>query len=143
MANEPDALILLFKSGDGEESVFIEDNGRVAYAYIMDAAGEICGDVWLYNRCGAPEEPEWTSPDGFPLANARHYVKPDADFALPTSPSDFSVRWSRADDRRPVAEILIRGRLLARLACGIRPGWCALAAQDGPLATVLVEDVPG
>ncbi|ABQ33968.1 MAG: hypothetical protein EKK32_21005 [Bradyrhizobiaceae bacterium] len=32
-------------------TIVVEDNGRVAYAYWLDAEGAIRGDVWLYNRC--------------------------------------------------------------------------------------------
>lgn len=140
MAHDPDGLVLHLKSSDGHDALLIEDNGRVAYAYILDDAGDICGEVWLYNRCAAPDEPEWSSPDKLPFANPKGYVRTDAGFELPTSASDFSVRWSRADDGGCQAEILIRDRLVARLTRGGRPGWCVLAAQDGPLARMLAED---
>jgi hypothetical protein len=39
-------------------SVIIEDDGRVAYAYLMKDEN-IIGDVWLYNQLDAPENTNW------------------------------------------------------------------------------------
>jgi hypothetical protein len=138
--NEPDGLVLLFKPSDGDQSLLIEDNGRVAYAYLIDSTGNICAQVWLYNRCPAPDEPEWTAPDMLPFANARFYVRTDIDIPLPTSASDFSVVWQGASDGAYQADIRIGDHMLARLTPNVTPGWCVLAAQDGPLAKMLVAD---
>jgi hypothetical protein len=139
---EPDGLILQFKPADGDETVFIEDNGRVAYAYLMDDAGTVCSDVWLYNRCAAPDEPEWTSPEKLPFANSRAYVRTDAGLELPSSTSDFFVHWGRDSSGLVHADVRICDRLVARLVPGVKPGWALLAMQDGPLARVLAEEPP-
>ena len=55
-------ILLQFRSPDPRYSVVIEDDGRVAYAYLLHD-DEIVGDVWLYNHGPAPAEPEWRSPD--------------------------------------------------------------------------------
>ena len=55
-----------FPASDGKCAVVIEDDERVGYAYLIDSRGEICGDVWLYNRCPAPAEPEWNDPGNDP-----------------------------------------------------------------------------
>ena len=139
--NEPDGLVLLFKPESGGESVLIEDNGRVAYAYLLDGTGTICAQVWLYNRCVAPDEPEWTSSQTPPFANARGYVRTDIDIPLPTASDDFSVRWQNASGDAYHADIWIGGNIVARLAPGVTPGWSVLAAQDGPLARAPVTNL--
>ena len=73
----------------GYSAVF-EDDGKVAYAYLLDD-GRIVADVWLYNRAAG----------------------------------------------QITLHVLIRGQLHATLAPGTKPGWCKLAAKDGPLASVL------
>lgn len=40
---------------DKEHFLIIEDNGRVAYAYLLKNE-KIIGDVWLYNRCVSPKK---------------------------------------------------------------------------------------
>src|SRR5437879_1011930 len=52
--SEPTGFVRRIFSENCKRSVLIEDNGRVGYAYLFDADGQICGDVWLYNRCSAP-----------------------------------------------------------------------------------------
>ncbi|MEO0912171.1 MAG: hypothetical protein AAFY59_04175 [Pseudomonadota bacterium] len=115
-------------------SVVFEDDGRVAYAYLLDGNDRIVGDVWLYNRCVAPLEPEWISPDGMPFANPVGYAREDAGFLPVEEIGDVSVSWSAA----PVAAVVhLRGARFARLMEGSKPGWCVLALKDGPLARVM------
>lgn len=114
----------------------IEDDGRVGYAYLLDSHGRICGDVWLYNRVGAPKEPEWSDRDKAPFTNPEAYVEADSGFSPPTTPGDFSVEWAESS-AIPEASIFIRRQLAAKLVAGARPRWSALAKKDGPLAKVL------
>lgn len=130
-----------FPSPDDAWAVVFEDNGRVAYAYLFDESSRIHGDVWLYNRCPAPAEPEWTSPTLLPFANPQAYARALAPDELPASADEVAVQWYEGvEGWEP--EILVRGRRLARLAVGANPGWSALAIIDGPLALVWDEDVP-
>jgi hypothetical protein len=50
-----------FQRGDWE--VIVEDDDRVAYAYLV-REGRIIADVWLYNRLLAPWRPPWNEPGG-------------------------------------------------------------------------------
>lgn len=116
-------------------SVEFEDNGRVAYGYILDCSQEIVGDVWLYNRCTTPTVPEWTSPDLLPFANPQAFVDETQVPLLPRSEQEITFIWRAGD---PVeVDILLRGRLLGRLRPGAKPGWAVAAGKDGPLAKVL------
>jgi hypothetical protein len=124
-----------FSSDNGDCDVWIEDDGRVGYAYILDAQGKICGDVWLYNRAPAPPDFEQSDQEAGPR-NPAPYVNADVHFALPSSADDFSVDWMQQGSTA-FARVFIRDRLAALLAKGTRPGWSALAKRDGPVAKVL------
>jgi hypothetical protein len=124
-----------FPSPDDAWAVVFEDNGRVAYAYLFDDASRIRADVWLYNRCAAPAEPEWTNPLSMPFANPQRHARDLPPDWLPASADDVAVQWYEgAEGWEP--EILVRGQRLARLAVGANPGWSMLATLDGPLALV-------
>jgi hypothetical protein len=113
--------------------LWIEDDGRACYAYILDADGEISGEVWLYNRGPAPEGFE--DARGEPPRNPKVFVA-DAPFALPKSADDFSAQWAYAGGVL-YARVLIRKEIVAILAPETNPGWSVLAKKDGPVAKVL------
>lgn len=132
---ESNGFTYKISSKDGKTALVIEDDGRVAYAYLVDAGGQICADVWLYNRCPTPTEPEWFDREKAPFANPVPFAARDLlDFTLPSSIADLSVTWER-DGR---AKIFIHRKLAAILVDGAKPGWSVLANKDGPLAKVLV-----
>ena len=120
-------------------SVVVEDDGRVCYAYFLSAAGEVLADVWLYNRCKAPAEPEWTDRERAPFANPSDFVLGAPDFELPETSTDIGFMWSRNERGEACATILSRGRVVGKLHAGSKPGWARAAAKDGPLAKVLLE----
>ena len=115
-------------------SVMFEDDGRVAYAYILDPDGNIVGDVWLYNRCAAPAEPEWHDKSQLPFANPASFVRGEARIKPVSNVCDVSVQWKLMDDGQPRANILIRNHLAGVLSNGSKPGWSTQASRNGPLA---------
>jgi hypothetical protein len=115
-------------------SVMIEDDGRVCYAYLISAEEQIVGDVWLCNRCDAPDKPEWTDRDKAPYANPERFSRPDTGFPLPDDESDISIQWSVDEAERRSADVLTDGLLIGRLREGEKPGRARAAAKDGPLA---------
>jgi hypothetical protein len=133
-------LAATFPSGDGRCSIEFEDDGRVGYAYFVNAEGRIVGDVWLYNRCPTPEEPEWVDADadGAPFANPSAYVRCHAEFALPSSVADITVDWMFRRDGC-WARVFIGQKLAGVIKDGAQPGWALLAKKDGPCALVLKE----
>ena len=131
-----DGFTARFVSPFDESAVIIEDNGRVAYAYMLDSDGTICSDVWLYNRCPTPVEPEWHEPANLPFANPASFVNESSRFTSPESARDFIVAWDEAGGLL-VAKILLRDDYFARLEAGAKPGWSTLASKDGPLAQML------
>ncbi|WP_375157246.1 hypothetical protein [Bradyrhizobium sp. RDT46] len=86
--NCTDGFVAKFVSPFDESAVIIEDDGKVAYAYMLDRNGKICSDVWLYNRCPAPIEPEWHDAANLPFANPASLVN-----------KKLSLRPSRHDKR--------------------------------------------
>ena len=131
-----------FPASDGKFSIVIEDDGRVGYAYLMDSRSEICGDVWLYNRCPAPDEPEWHDPSGAPFANPSAYVQSCTEFPFPNSSADIEIDWAR-EDGECLARIFFQKKLVAVVKNGAKPGWALMAKKDGPLAKSLNEAYQG
>ena len=128
------------RTDDDPESgclVDVVDDGRVCYAYFLSPDGKIVGDVWLYNRCEAPADPEWTDRARAPYANPRGYAHDPPDFQLPQNGTDVVFRWWRDEQGNRVADILVRDLLIGRLHAGQKPGWARAAMKDGPLAKVL------
>jgi hypothetical protein len=106
---------------------------------LLDGDKQICGDVWLYNRCPTPIEPEWHDREGAPYPNPACLADDREIFALPQAADDFSVEWKRKEGSY-FSWIYIRATLAAILADGHKPGWSVLAKKDGPLAKVLKQD---
>lgn len=55
-------------------SLIIEDDGRVAYAYLL-LNEEIIGDLWLYNQEETPSFSDWSNPDNMPFLNSQQFVR--------------------------------------------------------------------
>lgn len=110
------------------------DDGRVGWAYLCGPEGEVLGDVWLYNHGPAPTRFDFNRQ---PLANVAALARPLPQ-PPPETPADIEVRW-RVDGELLLADVWLRGQLLARVTPGSQPGWSALALDDGPCACVLPE----
>lgn len=123
---------------ESECSVVLEEDGKVAYAYLL-REGDIIGDVWLYNVNGAPGQPEWDDPDNAPFANPREFAGEKARPDLDDPEKEISCEWIRSDGSDAVTAVLvkIKGTAVGRLEPNATPGWSAFAEKDGPLAKVL------
>ena len=120
-----------FKNGDW--TVLVEDDDRVAYAYLLHN-GRITADVWLYNRVPPPQQPPWQQPPGeMPFLNSAHHVT-DNDAVRSPSPDAISVSWTDPIEPDLQITLSIDSQPIAWLTPGAKPGWSALAKQDGPLA---------
>ena len=89
------AFFVTDRDSQSGTSVVVEDDGRVCYAYFLSAAGEVLADVWLYNRCKTPAEPEWTDRERAPFANPSDFVLSAPGFELPETSADIRIMWSR------------------------------------------------
>ena len=129
------------QSPDRRHRVVIEDDGRVAYAYMLDGQNSIVADLWLYNRCPAPAEPEWDNPNNAPFANPSAFVSRTETPEFPASTQDLFVKWSTLSDAT-VVEVFLKGQWIGKLKEGMKPGWARFAKIDGPLALAMAEDTP-
>jgi hypothetical protein len=133
-------LFVCIQNNETDHKVIVEDNGRVAYAYLMQ--GEtILTAAWLYNRCATPDAPEWKNADMdkklMPFANSKEFA---IDEETPVfKANDVSCAWEWEGDTLYSIEVLLRDKLYARLKPGTTPGWSRLAKKDSPVAKVLAE----
>jgi len=115
-------------------SVIIEDDGKVAYGYLMDDE-DIVGDVWLYNQKPSPQESlNWKSKDDLPFLHSLEYIKENI---LPIKDDeDIRCEWAMAGNRKTLkeVEIFIRDRFIAKLAINAFPGWSTMVIKDSRLA---------
>jgi hypothetical protein len=120
---------------DAAYSLVIEDDGRVAYAYLMQYE-DIVGDVWLYNQQEAPQTNFWNEED-MPFLNPAEYVNKEAANITPLKEAaEVRCEWTESPDGLIEVDILLRGKFIAQLIAGAKPGWSTLVAKDGPLALV-------
>jgi len=113
-----------------EYSIIIDDDGRVAYAYLYKG-NDIIGDVWLYNQAATPIFTHWNQED-MPFLNPKEYIKDEIDPILNTN--EVKLEWSVSNNRIQSVLIFIRKNLVARLEPGSTPGWSKCVSKDGPLA---------
>ncbi len=120
---------------DDYYSVLIEDDGRVAYAYLMEGEDAI-GDVWLYNVQEAPKDSNWGKQQ-LPYLNPEEYINKDIRVAPITDKSEVYFEWNESlSDGSIEVSIYIRDKFIAQIITGSKPGWSTLVVKDGPLAQV-------
>lgn len=120
---------------DDYYSVVIEDDGRVAYAYLMEGEDSI-GDVWLYNQQEAPKDSNWDKQQ-LPYLNPEEYLNKDARVLPIKDKSEVYFEWNESlSDGSIEVSIYIRDKFTAQIITGSKPGWSTLVVKDGPLAQV-------
>lgn len=121
-----------FCESNDRYSVVIEDNGRVAYAYLLWDE-EIIGDVWLYNQAATPLIFDTTNE--IPFLNSADFVRKN--IAPITADGEVQIIWFLTQGDMADATIYVRDELVAGIKNGLNPGWSAMVNMDGPLAKVL------
>lgn len=120
---------------DNYYSLKIVDDGRVAYAYLLEGE-DVIGDVWLYNQQQAPAISFW-QPEDMPFLNPMEYLSENASVKPIQQESEIRTEWTESkDDGLIEVGIYIRDKFIASVAAGSKPGWSVLVAKDGPLALV-------
>lgn len=130
MTEEEDDVLLRFDEPGGNRSVVLEDDGRVAYAYLL-ADESLVGDVWLYNVAEPPDEVDWRDQSAMPFLNPARFCRQEVVGRLRTD-SAVACDWSDAG-----VVVTVDGLPWARLEYGSRPGWSRNAKMAGPLAKPL------
>lgn len=127
------------KSRWGERlySAVFEDDGRVAYIYLL-YDGNIINDVWIYNVGSTPKISPWTKAGAKPpFKNSKRFVV-DGAFDRVQLAEEIEFRWRAArGDRFDCLEIWVRGVFHADITEKTKPGRCRLASIDGPLARAM------
>lgn len=124
-------VLLRFDDKLGHRSVVLEDDGRVAYAYLLNGDSEIVGDAWLYNVGDDPEEVSWQDRSSMPFQNPAKYCVADRPPRLRPD-SRIACTWTEQG-----VTVSVEGIEWVRLEVGCRPGWSLLARIPGPLAKPL------
>ena len=132
------SLMLDFESPCGRFVLTFEDDGKVAYAYLKNDDG-IVGDVWLYNRCATPEQPEWKERKNIPFANCKGYMSEDGRIKKRVGSRDVLVDWEYENDE-PVAYVYLFEDLYGVVGVDDKPGYARFAVKDSPLARVMEID---
>jgi len=126
-------FLQIFCEFDLHYSLKIEDDGRVAYAYLYEDE-DVVGDVWLYNQQQPPQTSFWL-PEDMPFLNPKEYLSKDATIKPIAHESEVRCEWTESkDDGLIEVGIYIRDKFIAAVAVGTKPGWSVLVAKDGPLA---------
>jgi hypothetical protein len=117
-------------------SVVVEDNGKVAYAYLY-VDENIIGDVWLYNQQQAPLEERW-QPEDMPFLNPVGYLKENVCIKPIKSDHDINCHWG-LDPNNELLHVMLflKEELVAKLEPNSKPGWSTLVKKNGPLAHIL------
>jgi hypothetical protein len=117
-------------------SLAIEEDGRVAYAYLMYEE-DIIGDIWLYNQISTPIKVNWKNVDDMPFLNPEEYIK--VNIPPVVNEDEIRLQWvpNNNDNSIKEVDIYIRQKLIAKLSSGSTPGWSTVVIKDGPLAKVL------
>jgi hypothetical protein len=125
-------LMIESQAPDGKTTAIFEDNGKVAYCYILEN-GKIISDVWLYNREKTPSTEPWKMGSSPPYLNPADYSKDI--IALPEA-TDIHLEWN-IEDGVPVALVVLFGKVFGRISSLTKPGYARLAFKDGPLARAM------
>jgi hypothetical protein len=129
-----EGLIIQSNAGDNITKAVFEDDGNVAYCYIIEN-GEIASDVWVYNRREAPITNPWNDYSDPPYLNPEKYaIKANK---LPESRSDVTIEWVNEPGKKPIALVKVFDEVLARISSDVKPGYARLAHTEGPLARPL------
>jgi len=129
-----------FTSPCGAYTLTFDDDGKVAYAYLKKGKA-ILGDVWVYNHCTTPEQPEWKDRSKLPFANCKDYMKEEGQVVRAVILDDISVKWEYRGEQ-PRAYVYLFGDLVASVSVGEKPGYARFASRDSPLAKLMVIDGP-
>jgi hypothetical protein len=101
--------------------VIIEDNGVVAYAYLVEKT-KIVSDVWLYNSGKTPLEIDFSNREFMPFQNPIAYTENRKRVLDSKILDEVQVFWE-IDKSEKVVELHFHNGLRVKLESGTYPGW--------------------
>jgi hypothetical protein len=128
--------IQIFSEENSIYSIIVEDDGLVAYCYLI-YKDEIIGDVWFYNQADPPLIADWSNKDGMPYLNPQEFVELKIEPIRSTD--DLDVHWHYYDDQLNRVEIFLRKQLAVVLKPNSKPGWSTFVNKDNPIAKKYVK----
>jgi hypothetical protein len=128
-------FVQIFNNSNPIYSVVIEDDGRVAYAYLLED-NNIIGDIWLYNQIEPPMTGEWKVED-MPFLNPSEFLKNNVSILPIMYENEVDCKWGEVIDGQ-LTEVVISlsNDIIAKMCSGSNPGWSTQVSKDGPLAKV-------
>jgi hypothetical protein len=133
---DSDGIFLETKDPLTEYYAVFEDNGKVAYAYLIKNK-QVVGDVWLYNHGSPKLEIEWKDPSKMPFSNPLGFAL-ETNFSPITNIEEVEFSWIHDSDGNFLeVKIKLFGEEYGKLKEGSKPGWSKLAIKDGPLAKAM------
>jgi len=132
-----DIFYQTFFKEDKNYSVVIEDNGQVAYAYLLKD-GNIVSDVWLYNQIKTPEISDWPNKESLPFLNSKEYTFNDGFIRSIQSREDFEVIWENIAEQI-IVRIIILGKIKVQMDSNEKIGLSNNIFKTGPLARKFSE----
>lgn len=115
---------------ESQVGLIVEDNGKVAHAYMCETSGKLLGVVWLWNHGPPPDDFEGVR--GEPVRNPKRYLIAWGD-PVPESGDEIKVNFM-IKDGVPDCAIYVRDRLLASVSKGSFPGRNVNVAVENDLA---------
>ena len=122
------------RDANSDFSLVVEADDRAAYGYLLERQ-DFVADVWLFNCQPTPDQ-FIVFRDGRAPLNSKEFVSTEP-FDPRLLADQVSARWRYDGVRMVGVEIYLRERLHGFLKPGSKPGWCILAAKDGPVALAL------
>ena len=122
-------------------SVVIEDDGRVAYAYLLEDE-DIIADVWLYNQSATPKIIDWNEQSEMPFLNPLAFIIDEGAIEPLSTDEDIEFKWIFLEDAILLKKVIISfgDKLTVALAPDSKPGWSNNVKNNGPLAKVFTHD---
>lgn len=128
----------IFCPDDPEFSLVLEDDGKVAYAYLLKNK-KIIADVWLYNQ-GDPKKEDYSNPQNLPFLNPSRFINDTPLSSLNNAmEEDINVSWELRKNGLTV-KVEIFKTLTIVLKEGVEVGWSNMVNKDGPFAKKLRQD---
>lgn len=89
---------------------------------------------FCYNTEETPDHTDWSSKEDTPFLNSSDYVDSNL-LPEPIQNSDnVALEWIMSGTQLQEVSVVIRGKIIAKMQPGPKPGWSLAVKKNGPLA---------